>query len=73
MRMSIRCHHVLIVYNQSGVEGGKNVTTAVRFGGWENVDMGFVEEDVSMGLVFIMDMIMVSGVGDRRSWPLFFR
>ena len=54
-------------------EGGKNVTTAVRFGGWENVDMVFGEEDVSMDRVFIMDMIMVSGVGDRRCWPLFFR
>ena len=33
------------------VEGGKNVTTAARFGGWENVCL----EDVSMmSIVFIM-------------------
>ena len=71
--MSINRSMDHIVYKQSGVEGGKNVTTAVRFGGWENAEMGFGEKVVSRGPALIMDMIMVSGVGDRRSWSLLFR
>ena len=49
MRISTVDH--LFVSKLNLVEGGKNVTIAARFGGWENAGL----EDVSMmSIVFIM-------------------